>query len=79
MHCSATVFAGSVEESKTDVSKAADWNFPDASLNFFELYNVTDDHFMLRNIYVSADQELKDRLHAQLKAQFNCRGQAECR
>jgi len=63
----------------TDVSKAADWNFPDASLNFFELYNVTDDHFMLENIYASADQELKDRLHAQLRAQFNCKGQAECR
>ena len=63
----------------TDVSKAEDWDFPDASLNFFELYNVTADRFMLHNIHATADAELKDALHSQLKAMFHCEGQASCK
>ena len=62
----------------TDVSKAEDWDFPDASLNFFELYNVTEDRFMLHNVYAMADAKLKDALHSKLKDMFHCKGQAEC-
>ena len=62
----------------TDVSVAKDWNFPLAGLNFFELYNVSEDAFMLHNQYATADPALKDALHAQLAAAYRCKGQAEC-
>ena len=62
----------------TDVSISKDWNFPLAGLNFFELYNVSEDAFMLHNQYATADPALKDALHAQLAAAFHCKGQAEC-
>lgn len=62
----------------TDVTNPAGWNFEEPAINFFELYNVTDDYYEMHNIYASADDMLKQRLHEQLVTQFECAGQKSC-
>eukprot|EP00041_Stephanoeca_diplocostata_P025266 m.657476 g.657476 ORF g.657476 m.657476 type:complete len:563 (-) comp22713_c0_seq8:2129-3817(-) len=62
----------------TDVSDPAAWNFAPESINFYELYNVTSDYFMLNNIYPSASQPLREYLHTRLQAAIKCRGRAQC-
>ena len=62
----------------TDVSRAANWDFGEGTINFYELYNITADYFQLTNIYATADDGLKEALHKQLHRMFRCSGQAAC-
>ena len=41
----------------TDVTNPKAWDFAPSELNFFELYNVTNDYYMAHNIYESVDEE----------------------
>lgn len=54
------------------------WDFAPDRLNFFELYNVTEDYYQAHNIYNDAPTELKAALHAQLQAAIKCKGQQAC-
>merc|ERR1711935_876299 len=42
-----------------DVNNPLAWNFAPDQLNYFELYDVTNDYYMLENIYPTADSALK--------------------
>ena len=54
------------------------WDFAPSQLNFFELYNVTNDYYMAHNIYASAPSALKAQLHSQLQTAIKCKGSKEC-
>jgi hypothetical protein len=62
----------------TDVKFAANWDFADGTINFHELYNITEDYYQLNNIYKQADEGFKHALHTQLHTAFHCSGQASC-
>jgi hypothetical protein len=62
----------------TDVKIAADWDFADGTINFHELYNITEDYYELKNIYNEANEGLKQALHTQLHTTFHCSGQSSC-
>ena len=61
-----------------DVNNPLAWNFAPDQLNYFELYDVTNDYYMLENIYPTADAGLKAKLHARLQAAIKCKGTVEC-
>jgi hypothetical protein len=61
-----------------DVSDPAAWRFAPEHLNFFELYNMTVDPFMLVNIYHTAPVALKQELHTRLQKAIACKGAVEC-
>ena len=61
-----------------DVSDPLAWRFAPDHLNFFELYNMTADPFMLENIYHKAPVALTQELHARLQKAIACRGAFEC-
>lgn len=61
-----------------DVNNPLAWNFAPDQLNYFELYDVTTDYFMLENIYPTADAALKEKLHTRLQAAIKCKGTVEC-
>jgi len=61
-----------------DVSDPLAWRFAPDRLNFFELYNMTEDPFMLKNIYSTAPRSLTDELHHRLQAAIACKGAAGC-
>ena len=52
--------------------------FNSSTINFHELYNVTEDYYMLTNIYGGASAELKATLHATLQEAVKCQGTASC-
>ena len=61
-----------------DVNNPLAWDFAPDQLNFFELYNVTEDYYMRHNIYSTAPADLKKRLHDRLQTTSKCRGAAQC-
>ena len=61
-----------------DVSNPAAWDFAPAQINFRELYNMSSDPFMLRNIYHEVHESLTQRLHARLQKAIKCQGAAAC-
>jgi hypothetical protein len=54
------------------------WWMGAGSENYYELYNVTADYYMLENIYHSAPKELTGMLHETLHKVIDCKGSAEC-
>ena len=61
-----------------DGDNPAGYYFAPSAINFRELYNVTEDYYMLHNVYESATLELKELLHTRLQLAVKCRGSAEC-
>jgi hypothetical protein len=47
-------------------------------VNFYELYDVSKDYFMQRNIYPQASEDVKAALHTKLERGFSCSGRREC-
>ena len=61
-----------------DGTQQESYYFNPTAINFHELYNVTDDYYMLNNIYSDASDALKKTLHDALQAALHCQGTAEC-
>merc|ERR1712226_1373526 len=61
-----------------DVTNPDAWNFSPESINFYELYNVTSDYYMLNNIYPTASGKLKHDLHNRLHRAIACQGHQDC-
>jgi hypothetical protein len=61
-----------------DVSDPQAWRFAPDHLNFFELYNMSVDPFMLENIYHTAPVALVKDLHTRLQNAIACKGAADC-
>ena len=65
-----------------DVNNPLAWNatafFPPEQLNFFELYDVSKDYYMMSNLYPTADATTKLALHARLQAAIKCKGTMAC-
>merc|ERR1719433_1651415 len=49
-----------------------------AQVNFCELYNVSEDYFMLHNLYSKAPVHLTAALSQQLHAALRCQGSDAC-
>ena len=56
----------------------AAWWMPSGEAYFYELYNVTEDYYMLENIHDKAPKALTDMLHDTLHKAIDCKGSAEC-
>ena len=52
--------------------------FPVTSINFYELYNVSEDYYMLHNIYQNTSKEIKEQLHDALHKAIKCKGRDNC-
>lgn len=61
-----------------DVSNPEAWDFAPATINFRELYNMTADPYMLRNLIDTAPKELTAELSARLHRAIACHGAAQC-
>lgn len=61
-----------------DVTDPNAWTFPPDSINFYELYNVSSDYYMLNNIYSVAPEKLKKDLHSRLQQAIACQGHKNC-
>jgi len=61
-----------------DVTDPRAWTFEPDSINFYELYNVSSDYYMLNNIYFSASKKLKNELHDRLHQAISCKGHQNC-
>ena len=61
-----------------DVNNPAAWNFAPDQIEFYELYNVTSDYWMVDNIYDAATAEQKKEWGDRLQAAIKCRGATEC-
>ena len=62
----------------TDVTNPKAWDFAPSELNFFELYNVTNDYYMAHNIYESVSENLRQELHNALQVAIKCKGSSDC-
>jgi hypothetical protein len=62
----------------TNVLDPRGWYFKDGAVNFYELYDVSKDYFMQRNIYPQASEDVKAALHTKLERGFSCSGRREC-
>lgn len=62
----------------TNVLNPRGWHFEDGAVNFYELYDVSKDYFMLSNIYEKASEDVKAALHVKLERGFSCSGRSEC-
>jgi len=54
------------------------WDFAPARINFYELYDVSKDYYMMHNIFPTASDELKDMLHKRLQTAIKCKGATQC-
>ena len=54
------------------------WYFEDDAVNYYELYYVSDDYYMLSNVYTQATEDTKAALHEKLEKAFSCSGRSEC-
>ena len=54
------------------------WHMTPDQINFYELYDVSKDYYMLENIFWQADAGLKARLHAKLHQVIQCQGNTQC-
>ena len=61
-----------------DGSVAGGWYFNPASVNYYELYNVTEDYYMLHNIYNDVSPALQAQLRGILQTAIKCVGRKEC-
>eukprot|EP00937_MAST-01D_sp_MAST-1D-sp2_P005871 g5871.t1 len=61
-----------------DGTKGDGWYFAPQTINYYELYNVTADYYMLDNTYDRAPPALRAKLHAVLQAAIKCKGREEC-
>ena len=61
-----------------DVNNPLAWDFAPSQLNFFELYDVRNDYYMMNNIYATASAHVKEMLHARVQSVIKCRGVVEC-
>lgn len=61
-----------------DVRNPKAWDFAPDQLNFFELYNVSEDYYMRNNIYQSVSDQMRDKLHRMLQTTIKCKGNAQC-
>ena len=52
------------------------YDFDPSAINFRELYNVSEDYYMLTNIYSTANTALKSMLHSRLQKAIACKGSA---
>eukprot|EP01060_Flectonema_neradi_P001526 TRINITY_DN1090_c10_g1_i1.p1 TRINITY_DN1090_c10_g1~~TRINITY_DN1090_c10_g1_i1.p1 ORF type:complete len:537 (+),score=63.18 TRINITY_DN1090_c10_g1_i1:67-1677(+) len=53
------------------------WTFNSTSIQYHELYNLTQDPYQIKNLYPSAAGSFKESLHHELVAYFECSG-ADC-
>jgi len=61
-----------------DLTDPDAWFFPPEKINFWELYDLSADPYMLKNIYSSASQSLKKALHQRLQQAIWCEGRDSC-
>ena len=61
-----------------DVNDPQAWNFAPEALNVFELYNVSSDYWMAKNIYEESSSSLRRALHSQLQRAIKCKGGGQC-
>ncbi len=61
-----------------DVSDPKAWDFAPDRINYYELYNMSTDPFMLRNIYHEVPAELAQELHTRLHKAIACKGAEQC-
>ena len=61
-----------------DVLNPLAWDFAPDQLNFFELYDVSKDYYMMNNLYPTASASVKAALHTRLQTLIKCKGVAEC-
>lgn len=61
-----------------DVNNPLAWDFAPSQLNFFELFDVSQDYYMMKNIYPSASGEVKAALHARVQSLIKCKGVVQC-
>mmetsp|Transcript_93642 Transcript_93642/g.180696 ORF Transcript_93642/g.180696 Transcript_93642/m.180696 type:complete len:581 (+) Transcript_93642:35-1777(+) len=61
-----------------DVNNPRAWDFAEDQVNFRELYNVTEDYFMMQNVYDKAPLALTTALSQQLHAAIQCQGSDSC-
>ncbi len=59
-----------------DVSDPLAWRFAPDRINFYELYNMSND--LLKNIYRTAPSMLTTELHRRLHAAIGCAGTNSC-
>jgi len=50
----------------------SEWKFD--NIQFHELYDINEDPFQMDNIYDTASEYLRDRLHAELEEKYGCQG-----
>ena len=64
----------------TNVTDPLAWDFAPDRIQFYELYNMTADPYMLENLVTAqkVDRSLVDELHTRLHRAIVCRGEAEC-
>ena len=61
-----------------DGTDPAGWHFAPGSINYYELYNVTADYYMLHNIYNDVAPALQAKLHSVLQTAIKCVGRKQC-
>eukprot|EP01052_Picozoa_sp_SAG31_P011497 SAG31_NODE_652_length_13181_cov_14.268155_6_plen_219_part_00 len=61
-----------------DVNNPLAWDFAPDQLNFFELFDVSKDYYMMHNLYPSASSATKAALHARVQSVIKCKGVVEC-
>lgn len=61
-----------------DVTNPLAWDFAPDQINFRELYDVTNDYYMMENLYPQASDELKKALNERLFAIIKCNGRQDC-
>merc|ERR1711871_348531 len=54
------------------------WDFAPDQLNFFEFYNVTEDFYMMHNLYDKMPKKLRQELHERLQSAIHCKGNKDC-
>lgn len=61
-----------------DVLDPLAWDFAPDRVNFFELYDVSQDYYKMQNIYPTASPELKKELRTRLQTAIKCKGGDAC-
>jgi len=61
-----------------DVTDPHAWTFPPDSINYYELYNVSADYYLLNNIYPDVSKKLQNEFHTYLHQAINCEGNQDC-
>lgn len=61
-----------------DITDPDAWFFAPEKVNFWELYDLSSDPYMLKNIYQSTPQSQRRALHQRLQQAIWCEGRDSC-